>query len=112
MTDLYPDVPGFRAGSPETAHWAAESMTAIARSIEAQALAAVCRAGADGLTSDEIAEEIHLSNPYAARPRVSGLRARNEIVDSGRRRKNASGRSAAVWVLPCFAPVQEGDDHE
>ena len=34
------------------------------------------------------------------RPRVTELRALGEVVNSGMRRENASGRSAIVWRVP------------
>ncbi|WP_070154093.1 hypothetical protein [Sphingobium phenoxybenzoativorans] len=104
MNGGYPNNPGFRRGSPDTARRAAESMAESAASIEARALRVIRDAGWWGATSDEVADKIGLPNHYAARPRISGLRARKEIADSTRRRKNASGRQAAVWVLPQFAP--------
>lgn len=109
MNNHYPHIPGYRAGSPETSCLAAESVKDCARSIEAKALAVVSASGERGMTSDEIADALDMPNHYAARPRVSGLKGRKEIVDSGRRRRNASGRSAAVWVLPEFAPAEGGD---
>lgn len=104
MNSGYPDSPWFKRGSPETAKEAADSMVESAASIEARALRAIRDAGWWGATSDEVADKIGLPNHYAARPRISGLRARKEIADSARRRKNASGRQAAVWVLPEYAP--------
>jgi len=104
MDNQYPDAPGFRTGSPNTARQAAESMAESAASIEGRALRVIRDAGWWGATSDEVADKLGLPNHYAARPRISGLRARKEIADSCRRRKNASGRQAAVWVLPMFAP--------
>ncbi len=101
--DTYPTVPGYKVGSPETSKAAAASMADGAKSIERKALAALADAGADGLTTDEGADRIGLPNPYMSRPRFSSLRAQGKIVDSGRRRTNASGRKAAVWILVEFA---------
>jgi len=48
-------------------------------------------------TPDEIAARLHLSI-LAVRPRCSELFRRGKIKDSGLRRKNASGKTAVVWV--------------
>lgn len=105
MADRYPNEPGFYAHAPETSAAAAESVAKDAKSLEAKILVAIREAGAKGLTGDEVAEKVGLPNPYQSRPRLSGLRARKAIMDSGMRRINASGRRAAVWVA---APATEG----
>ncbi|QUT05201.1 hypothetical protein KFK14_19720 [Sphingobium phenoxybenzoativorans] len=108
MNNGYPNNPGFRKGSPDTSSAAAVSISESAASIEGRALRIIRDAGWWGATSDEVADKLGLPNHYAARPRISGLRARKEIADSTRRRTNASGRRAAVWVLPEFAPAKAG----
>lgn len=100
----YPDAPGFRPGAPETSREAAESIADEAKTIELRLLAIVRAAGVHGVTADEAAAIARLPNAYASRPRLSTLRARGKIADSGARRKNASGRRAAVWTLPEYAP--------
>lgn len=52
----------------------------------------------DGLTVHEAAAKMDES-VASVNPRFSELYARAVIVDSGNRRKNASGRNAAVWQL-------------
>jgi predicted ArsR family transcriptional regulator len=47
-------------------------------------------------TADEVAAQLGES-PLAVRPRLSELRKENLIRDTGLRRANASGKSAAVW---------------
>ncbi len=54
-----------------------------------------------GVTCDEIAEALGW-NRFRVRPRTSELRAAHRIEDSGQRRKNDTGVSAIVWVLPKY----------
>lgn len=49
-------------------------------------------------TADEIARRLKASI-LTIRPRCSELRNTRQIYDTGERRKNTSGRSAAVWAL-------------
>jgi hypothetical protein len=60
--------------------------------------------GARGCTADEVADTFEWER-YSSRPRLSTMKARGEIVDSGVRRKGASGRNQVVWVLPEFGPT-------
>ena len=107
MHECFPDYPGARAGSPETAFEAAESIAEAAKTREAKALGLIGAAAKKGCTADEVAEALNWER-YSSRPRLSTMRARGEIVDSGKRRIGASGRNQAVWVLPVFGP----DDNE
>ncbi|HUY27304.1 MAG TPA: hypothetical protein VMV27_07770 [Candidatus Binataceae bacterium] len=50
----------------------------------------------DGATADEIARALRRS-AFTIRPRVSELFHSSKIIDSGTRRRNASGRNAIVW---------------
>lgn len=50
------------------------------------------------MTADEIADRIG-RGILAIRPRVSELRKKNHVIDTGERRTNLSGRTAAVWRL-------------
>ena len=56
-----------------------------------------CLAGHGPLTADECAARLGAS-VLTIRPRVSELRARGQVVDTGVRRVNQSGRRAAVWT--------------
>jgi len=58
---------------------------------EAQALAIQ-------LTTDETAAGLGLSR-LTVRPRFSELRARHQVVDTGARRLNDSGKRAIVWAV-------------
>jgi len=49
-------------------------------------------------TADEIAQRLGISI-LTARPRVAELVKRGYLQDSGQRRQNASGRTAAVWEI-------------
>lgn len=49
-------------------------------------------------TADEIARRLKASI-LTIRPRCSELRNTRQIYDTGERRKNTSGRSAAVWAI-------------
>jgi len=99
----YPDNPGVRIGSPDTAYAAADSMADAAKSREAMALVLIAANGLRGCTADEVADTFNWER-YSSRPRLSGLKAQGKIVDSGLRRKAVSGRSQAAWVLPEYGP--------
>ncbi len=51
----------------------------------------------DGLTADQVAARLGES-VLSIRPRITELKKTNRIADTGRRRKNHSGRAAAVMV--------------
>lgn len=51
-----------------------------------------------GLTADEAAHFLK-TDKLAIRPRFSELKEAKEIYDTGRRRRNSSGRRAAVFCL-------------
>jgi hypothetical protein len=63
-------------------------------------------ANPEGATADEIAQAIKRS-AFTVRPRVSELYHSNKIIDSGARRKNASGRSAIVWRVKADGPSED-----
>lgn len=48
------------------------------------------------MTADEVAEYLG-AEPLTIRPRITELRHAGRIRDTGTRRKNRSGRNAAVW---------------
>ena len=58
-------------------------------------------------TADEVADRLNQS-PLTIRPRVSELRTAGKIRDTGARRRNASGKSAAVWELVKISPSYDG----
>lgn len=91
----YPHAPAFR--DTDTSEDAAASMADRAPTLEAAALWLIEAAGAAGLTADEVAARLNES-PLSIRPRVSTLLTKRLVVDSGLRRRNASGRAAIAWV--------------
>lgn len=113
----YPDRPGVRKGSPDTAHEAAEAMAPKIGRLQRMALHAIREAGpvlADGtrggLTADEVAERLN-SDRWSIQPRTSELKAKGLIADSKARRRNVTGKRAVVWVAAEYAPKVEGVDN-
>lgn len=104
----YPDIPGVRPGSPDTSMAAALSVAGAAKTREAMALVLIRANAAHGCTADEVADTFGWER-YSSRPRLSTMKKRGEIVDSGRRRKAVSGRSQAVMVLPEYGPPPPPD---
>ena len=82
---------------PDTSVSAAASLQPDAPTIRLEVLRAIRAAGDQGLTADEVALRLRLT-PFTTRPRCTELRAAGLIEDSGRRRANASGRQAIVWL--------------
>ena len=103
MSDHYPHETTARDGSPETAFEAAKSVTEAAKTREKKALRLIEAKAETGCTADEVACALDWER-YSSRPRLSTMKARGEIVDSGRRREGVSGRKQVVWVLPKHAP--------
>ena len=99
MSD-YPNNPTARTGSPETAFEAATHIADAAKSRERQARVLIRNRGQFGATADEVAQVLGWVPHYAARPRLSGMKARGEIVDSGNRRAGLSGRRQVAWITP------------
>jgi hypothetical protein len=94
----YPLQPGYRAGSPETAIAAAEAIKPIAPTLEQMALDAVTVRPS---TPEEIklVIEAQTGRPVlltSIRPRLSQLKARGLVADSGERRPGESGRCMSV----------------
>ena len=78
-------------------------MIDAAKSREALALSFITGRKHYGATADEVADNLGWER-YSSRPRLSGLKARGEIADSGLRRIGVSDRKQAVWVAKEFAP--------
>lgn len=91
----YPDAPGHR--NVDTSMAAADAMAPKLGRLQRMARAAIRDAGADGLTADELAARLELDRA-SIRPRTSELKRKGLIRDSGRRRRNASGKAAIVWI--------------
>ena len=97
----YPNEAGHRGvdTSIEAATKIADDLPHLQRLVRA----VVAEAKGRGVTCDEIAAALGW-NRFRVRPRTSELRAADRIADSGRRRRNeASGVNAIVWVLPEYA---------
>ena len=103
MADDYPNKPTARNGSPETAFEAAECIAGVARSREMKALRLIRSRERSGCTADEVALALAWQL-YSSRPRLSTMKARGQIVDSGGRRRGVSGLRQVVWVLPEYGP--------
>lgn len=97
MNDLfdlcYPERPGSQ--NTDTSRDAARSIDSDASTLRGQCIAALA---SHNQTADEIAETVGESI-LAIRPRVTELKAKGKVFDSGIRRPNLSGRNAIVWTL-------------
>ncbi len=106
--NAYPHFPGHRL--TDTSHDAAQAIAAHMGRLQSLTYAEVLQAGLCGLTGHEAAARLGIDRT-AIQPRLSELRLKGLIYDSGQRRKNASGKSAIVWIagpglnsaLPCNA---------
>jgi hypothetical protein len=96
MTNVYPDMPGHRG--VDTSIAAADMVAGIAGPLRRMVYRAVHEAGPRGLTTDEIAAALRMPR-YSVQPRTTELKYDRRIRDSGRRRHNASGCRAIVWVV-------------
>lgn len=89
--DIYPHAPGFKKDG--TSAEAAHSMKSRAATLRDEVLRVL---SFKALTADEVARILDESI-LSVRPRLSELAARGLIVETGARRKNDSGKLAAVW---------------
>lgn len=102
----YPNAPGTKQGSPDTAHNAGQSFKAEAWNRRLEALRCVRGQGANGATCDEVAKFCGWEQWYSSRPRLAELHGQGAIADSGFRRRGRSGRFQTVWVLPEHGPTR------
>src|SRR5882724_1407718 len=91
----YPASPGWR--EPTTSREGAERVARCADVIRARVLTLLAAIPA-GLSVHEIAARMRLPVSSVA-PRISQLRNDSRIKRSGRRRRNASGSTAHIWVM-------------
>lgn len=103
MNAHYPFCPTARPGSPQTAFDAAKSIEGFADTIRVNVQTFITAAAERGAIGDDVARGLDL-HVTQVRSRISELKAQGKIVDSGRRRKGASGRMGAVWVIPEYGP--------
>ena len=101
-TGTYPESPGWKTNKPETSKAAARAVRSAAATLRDQVEQALRAAE---LTADEVAEALGKS-VLSVRPRVTELFKQGKVEDTGERRKNASGHSAAVW-RHCREAVQQ-----
>lgn len=89
--DRYPQSPGHQAA--DTSRAAAKSVKPRAATLRNLCLQMLRKAE---LTADEVAAQI-CESVLGVRPRIAELNKQGLIVDTGKRRRNASGESAKVW---------------
>lgn len=89
----YPHKPGWKGRA--TSRAAAKAMADKAPTLRDQCLS-IFEFYCTDATADEVAERLEKSL-LAIRPRITELARLGLIVDSGERRKNASGKMAIVW---------------
>ena len=97
----YPDIPGHN--SIRTSIDAAESVTKKALAIR-QRIYSLMKDGHE-VTSEEASVKLGLSHDNCWK-RFSELRAKGMVEDSGKTRKNKSGKDAIVWKIR----TEEGTD--
>jgi predicted HTH transcriptional regulator len=88
--------PRARHNAPETSHEAAESVAPVASRLAKRVYEHIKDRG--GLTCFEVEEITELSHQTAS-ARITELRQKGLIKDSGQRRLTGSGRKAVVWVV-------------
>ncbi|KPF76992.1 hypothetical protein IP68_03885 [Blastomonas sp. AAP25] len=91
----YPDAPGHR--HVDTSMAAADALAPKLGRLQRMTETAIREAGWIGLTADELAATLGMDR-WSIQPRTSELRRKGLILDSGRRRPNATGKMAIVWV--------------
>ena len=91
MDSSYPYLPGFQ--DTDTSKAAADGIAPSASTLRLAALQ-VLKAGPR--TADEVAAVMGESI-LAIRPRITELNQQGRVYDTGKRRKNSSGRTAIVW---------------
>jgi hypothetical protein len=100
MIANYPNAPGFKVAGPSQE--AAASVREDAELMRQKCLEILER---EELTADEVADRLGKS-VLSVRPRCSELKTKLQIRDTGKRRKNLSGKSATVWTA---RELKQGD---
>lgn len=101
----FPHEPGHRG--IDTSIEAADAIAPTVGRLQKFVLAAVARAGPQGLTVVELSQRLS-HDRMSIQPRFSELRALQRIADSKLRRKNPSGINAIVWTLPEYVRQEGG----
>jgi DNA-binding MarR family transcriptional regulator len=91
----YPDGPGHRG--VDTCIAAADAIASSLGRLQRVVLNAIRSTGIHGATTNELADRLKIDRG-SVQPRTSELRRQGLIIDSGRRRPNANGKSAIVWL--------------
>lgn len=91
----YPDAPGHRG--IETSIAAAGDLAPKLGRLQRLAAVTIREAGEQGLTADELAARLKLDR-WSIQPRTTELRRKGIVRDSGKRRRNCTGKQAIVWV--------------
>ena len=81
----------------ETSIAAADALSPKLGRLQQMAKSAICDAGTQGLTADELAARLDMDR-WSIQPRTSELKRKGLIRDSGQRRANATGKLAIVWI--------------
>ena len=100
----YPDAPGHRG--VDTSIAAADAIAPKLGRLQRLAETTIRAAGFEGLTADELAARLDMER-WSIQPRTTELSRKGIIRDSGRRRRNITGKAAIVWVVP--ASVADND---
>ena len=100
----YPDAPGHRGVNTSIA--AADAIAPKLGRLQRLAETTIRAAGHDGLTADELAARLDMER-WSIQPRTTELSRKGIIRDSGRRRRNITGKAAIVWVVA--ASVADND---
>ena len=95
MIDRYPDIPGAK-GPDGTSQEAAEAIKSSASRLRYIAMCALRELG-DATVLEAVAITGH--TPESLQPRFSELRAKGLVEPTGARRRNPSGKRAAVLRL-------------
>lgn len=93
--NAYPNAPGHRG--VDTSMAASAALAPRLGNLQRLAFDAICEVGETGLTADELSETLG-KDRWSIQPRTSELRCKGLIRDSGKRRKNSSGKQAIVWI--------------
>jgi hypothetical protein len=94
----------FRRDASDTSIEAAKSLDVT--SLEFMVLNAIRKAGAQGMTQDELLQKYPKLSYSSVTARPAALKRKGLIADSGERRKGKSGRNQAVLVSSEFAPAE------
>ena len=95
MNIFYPE--SAAPGRTDTSAEAATSIEPVTARVQRLVLTAIREAKLSGLTAHELASQLGMERT-TTQPRVSELRRLGRVIDSGRRRANANGKRAIVWV--------------